>query len=241
MARMLWTATDLEMLKMHYSDNLTADIMNFFVGRSICSVASAARIHGIKKSKVFHAKGLGGRLVSGNPKGVNNQFKKGSVPFNKGKKMTEWMSPENIEKSRKGCFKKGSVPHNTLPIGSERISTDGYIEIKVKHSNDLNHTENYEFKHRVLWQQHNGPIPEGMVIVIKGDRLNFTIGDLEMISKRENFIRNSQCDSAIVKKYLRIKDPEMVEKFIAEMPGIIELKRANLILNTQIKNHENNN
>lgn len=236
MARKFWTPTDLENLKTHYPDNRTADLLPMFPGRTTVSINSAAFVYDLKKSEAYHAKGLGGRISKGSRNSIGSEFRKGMVPHNKGKKITEWMSAENIENSKKGCFKKGNISHNTLPIGSERITKDGYIEVKVRHSDNLQHNNNYEFKHRVLWQYHNGPIPEGMIVIIKtGNKTNFTINDLEMITKRENVIRNGRCDTAIVKKFLGIKDAKTVEKIIAEMPGIIELKRTNLSLNTQIQ------
>jgi hypothetical protein len=81
-----------------------------------------------------------------------------------------------------------------------------------------------------------------MIVVFKtDDKINFTIDDLEMISMRENVIRNGRSDTAIVKKYLGIKEPEMIEKVLFEVPGIIQLKRTNLILKSKIKSNENNN
>jgi hypothetical protein len=241
MARQFWSIQDLERLKTHYPDNVTADLRELFPGRSISSINSAAFIYGLKKSEIFHAKGLGGRIAKGTRIGIGSEFKKGMAPHNKGKEISEWMCAENIENSKKGRFKKGNVSHNTLPIGSERISKDGYIEVKIRHSDNLQHNNNYEFKHRVLWQDHHGPIPEGMVIRVNGDKLNFTIDELEMISQREHAIRNNQCDTAIVKKYFGVKEPEAVEKIIEAMPDVIQLKRTNLILNSKIKNYENNN
>jgi hypothetical protein len=94
----------------------------------------------------------------------------------------------------------------------------------------------------LLWESHHGAIPEGMIVVFKtDDKINFTIDDLEMISMRENVIRNGRSDTAIVKKYLGIKEPEMIEKVLFEVPGIIQLKRTNLILKSKIKSNENNN
>lgn len=60
--------------------------------------------------------------------GVKTQFKPGCIPANKGKKM-----PEHVYIAcSKSMFKKGNIPHNLVPIGSERVTKDGYIEIKVR-------------------------------------------------------------------------------------------------------------
>lgn len=51
------------------------------------------------------------------------QFKKGNIPYNKGKKGIGGWEPTQ--------FKNGHVPANYRPVGSERINVDGYVEIKV--------------------------------------------------------------------------------------------------------------
>lgn len=78
------------------------------------------------------------------------QFQKGHIPTNKGKKWDDYMSKKGQKNSRKTAFKKGNVPHNHRPVGSERISKDGYIEIKIKEPNI------FVLKHRWLWEQKNG-------------------------------------------------------------------------------------
>ena len=83
-------------------------------------------------------------------------FAKGQTPVNKGKPMPYH---PNSAATR---FKKGRLPHNTNHIGHERLSKDGYVEISVAEVNP--HTgadRRYVHKHRLLWEQANGKIPEG--------------------------------------------------------------------------------
>ena len=42
----------------------------------------------------------------------------------------------------------------------------------------------------MVWQDINGEIPEGMIVVFKDDKLNCDISNLEMITREENLIRN---------------------------------------------------
>jgi hypothetical protein len=111
-------------------------------------------------------------------------IKKGNVPLNKGQKMPK----EVYKKCKATMFKKGSVPPNRKPVGSERIdSKDGYVWIKV-----MEGLNSYRLKHRVLWEQHFGPIPKGTNVQFKdGDRLNIVIDNLELVSKDGNMLRNT--------------------------------------------------
>ena len=82
-------------------------------------------------------------------------------------------------------FKKGNVPKNYRPIGSERITKDGYIEIKVKDPNE------WQLKHRVLWENQHGKIPENHILIfLDGNRLNCSIENLKLVSRSELLILN---------------------------------------------------
>jgi hypothetical protein len=150
------------------------------------------------------------------------------------------MKPEEIEKTKATRFQKGIVPHNIKPIGYERITRDGYVEVKVRESKTNSKNKNFELKHRLVWQQHNGEIPEGMNVefVAGADRLNFTIDDLVLRTRSENMKKNFESDDAIVKRFLGINDPEMVDKIKNQHPELIELKRQTLKLNNQLNRYE---
>jgi hypothetical protein len=109
--------------------------------------------------------------------GVTGYIQKGNVPFNKGMKMP----PHVYEKAKHTMFKKGQVPHNTVPVGTEVVTDDGYIKVKTAEPNK------WRFKHRLVWQQYRGEIPKGMVICFKdGNPLNTDIGNLAMLDRREH-------------------------------------------------------
>ena len=128
-------------------------------------------------------------------------IKKGNVPKNKGKKWSEYMSKEAQEKSRRTTFKKGNIPPNHREIGEERISKDGYIEIKVQ---DGYLNNNWQLKHRYIYEQQYGPIPKGYkVIFLDGNKKNFNIDNLKLISSAEELIMNN--------KKLRYNKKELTE------------------------------
>lgn len=100
--------------------------------------------------------------------GRDGRIKAGDVSWNKGKKM-----PSNANSARTQ-FKKGHLPHNTKFAGHERVSKDGYVEISVEDTNPYTGFERrYVLKHRWLWEQVNGPVPEGHALkCLDGNRLN---------------------------------------------------------------------
>lgn len=111
--------------------------------------------------------------------GLDTTFKKGNIPFNKG------LKGQYAPGSEKGWFKKGQVPVNHREVGSERISKDGYIEIKVAEPNK------WKLKHRVVWEQHNGQVPQNRVVIfLDGNKLNVDISNLALISRSELKIMN---------------------------------------------------
>ena len=111
--------------------------------------------------------------------GLTGRFEKGHVTHNKGKKQTEYMSKEAIEKTKATRFKKGNIPQNRREIWEERISKDGYIYIKVR-DGCLN--GNWELKHRYIYKQHYGDIPNGYnVMFADKNKRNFDIDNLILV------------------------------------------------------------
>lgn len=108
-------------------------------------------------------------------------FPKGHVPQNKGKKM-----PLDVYEKCKGTmFKKGNIPPNHRPVGSERLSKDGYVEIKIAEPNK------WQLKHRYIWEQVNGEIPAGHIVVFRdNDRTNVVMSNLMLITRKDNAIIN---------------------------------------------------
>jgi hypothetical protein len=115
-----------------------------------------------------------------------NQFKKGKVPANKGKKQTEFISRAGIKRTVATRFKKGGVPKNLKPLGSTRVSKDGYLEIKTMEPNK------WEHYHRLMWEETFGDIPKGKIVrFVTKDKLNVHPFNLELVDRVENMRRNS--------------------------------------------------
>ncbi|QPC88648.1 HNH endonuclease [Mesorhizobium sp. NBSH29] len=89
--------------------------------------------------------------------GRDGHFEKGATPANKGKKM-----PFNAN-SAQTQFKKGNLTGranvNYKPVGAERRSKEGYVERKVHDGLPLQ--SRWRGVHMLLWEEINGPVPEG--------------------------------------------------------------------------------
>lgn len=85
-----------------------------------------------------------------------------------------------------GHFVKGHVPHNANYDGHERITKDGYVEIRLS-------AGNYQLKHKYLWEKEHGKVPEGWCLECRdGNRLNTSPTNWKLITRIENILKNSR-------------------------------------------------
>jgi hypothetical protein len=76
------------------------------------------------------------------------------------------------------------------PIGTERISKDGYLERKI--NDELPPQRRWRAVHLVVWEAAHGPLPKGHVIVFKnGNKRDIRLENLECISRAALMVRNS--------------------------------------------------
>lgn len=138
--------------------------------------------------------------------GLTGWFRKGREPGNKGKRMEEFASPEAIARSAKTRFKPGHRPKNELPVGSIVENSDGYL--LRKKSMVGSQWERWEMLHRAIWEEQNGPIPKGMVLIfLDGDRTNCNIENLEIVTQRENCL--------LQRRGFRTRSPELTRAGLA--------------------------
>lgn len=110
--------------------------------------------------------------------GRDGRFDKGAVAWNKGKAMA---FNSNSARTR---FRKGQLPHNTKYLGHERLSKEGYVEISIAETNPHTGFERrHVLKHRWLWEQRHGPIPDGMCLKCHGDRANTDPSNWELVPR----------------------------------------------------------
>jgi hypothetical protein len=174
-----WTEGEIKLLRQVYPDMFAEDVAKLF-NCTTRQVYNAAFKFKIKKSEEWMQKELERQADRLKIAGNIARFKPGHIPPNKGKKM----DPEQYNKCKLTFFTKGNIPHNTKWNGYERITKDGYTEIRVDKGQ-------FKLKHRIVWEQVNGPIPKGMIIVFKdNNKKNIDINNLELISRKEGINRN---------------------------------------------------
>ena len=131
--------------------------------------------------------------------GLTGRFEKGHVSHNKG----THSCPAGCEKS---WFAEGHVPVNTDPVGTVKAKGDGYIWKKI--SDDKKpYRKNWRQLHILLWEEANGPVPPGHIIIFRdGDRDHCELSNLMCISRADNAVLN--------KFGLRTNAPEFTEASI---------------------------
>ena len=148
--------------------------------------------------------------------GLTGHFPKGHVPVNKGKKM----SKELYDKAKPTMFKKGDMPHNTRPVGTIEKRSDTYWWKKIS-EDKIPARRNWKQIHRILWEETNGPIPEGYVIIFKdGNTDNLDLDNLMMVTMQERLL--------MARHGLFVKDyPELTESgaILAKLMNIINQKK----------------
>ena len=76
-----------------------------------------------------------------------------------------------------------SAPALICETDHERTSKDGYVEISVDQVNPhTGYERRFVHKHRHLWEQANGPLPDGMCLkCLDGDKTNTAPLNLSLI------------------------------------------------------------
>lgn len=212
--RRFWSPEEVEMLKREYPDRQTAELAAE-LGCSVERVYAKAADLGLHKSDAFMESDRSGRVQRGkqHPNMKATQFKPGHEPWTKGTKGIAGLHPN----SRATQFKKGSMSgaaqKKYVPIGTERLSKDGYLERKVNDDHPVP-ARRWVGVHRLVWEAAHGPIPPGHVVCFlpgrrTADRDKITLDALELVSRAELAQRN----------HPRSRDPELAK--LVQLKGAI--------------------
>lgn len=164
-----WTADEDKRLAELYG-NTTARQIGEQLNRSRSAIKNRVNILGLTKSS-----NTGG-------------FKKGNSPWNKG---TSYVAGGRSAETRfKPGTRQGKAADLYRPIGTERISKDGYLERKI--NDDMPFQKRWRAVHILNWEAANGPLPKGYALRFKdGDKTNVGIDNLELISRADLMRKNT--------------------------------------------------
>jgi hypothetical protein len=112
----------------------------------------------------------------------NGSFPKGHKPWNAGTK--------GLTGANSGSFTKGSVPKNHVPIDTIKLRVNKHGSIKTEWIKIAEPNIWRELR-RFNYEKFIGPIPAGMLVTsIDGNSLNADPGNLKLITRAENALRN---------------------------------------------------
>lgn len=189
--RIAWTKNQLNLLREKYPDSRTADLVTL-IGRDERSIYAKAADLGIKKSAAFNASPASGR--ANGRQGTGTRFVKGQSAWNEGQHYQP--GGRCAETQFKKGQMSGAAQHNYVPIGSLRVTKDGYLERKITDDQTIAPARRWVGVHRMVWIEANGKVPQGHVVVFKpGMRTasleEITPGKVELVTRAELMKRNS--------------------------------------------------
>lgn len=163
-----WSAAEERALRRLYATH-TAREIGERLGRSRIAIKNKALKLGLGNCVKSHNAGC---------------FKPGLVPWNKG---TRYIAGGRSAETR---FQPGDKPHTWNPVGHERVSKEGYLLRKVTDTGVTR--RDYRPVHHLVWQEAGREIPPGHALVFRdGDKRNFALGNLELVTRADLMRRNS--------------------------------------------------
>jgi hypothetical protein len=209
--KVFWTAEQIEVLRQRYP-NERAEVLAALFDCDVQRVYAKAAKLGLSKSAEFFASAESGR-TGHDDRGIAGRFVKGMKSWNKGVKG----STGNHPNCRRTQFKKGRPANETfnyVPIGTEKLSKEGYLLRKVTDDPTIAPVRRWEAVHRLVWAEANGPIPAGYVVCFLPGRFSneaakITPDALELVHRRDLANRN----------HPRNKDPELAK--LVQLKGAI--------------------
>lgn len=188
--RTLWTDEQLDLLRMFYP-SFNSENVAFMVGHSVRSTYQKARALGLKKSAELMSTESARRISQIDHPAREHRFQKGLVPWNKGTKGVVGVHEACRATQFKPGERRGVAVKLYQPIGTERVSKDGYLERKV--NDDMPLQKRWRAVHLVVWEAANGLLPKGHAVTFKdGNKRNLALENLELVSRADLMRRNTR-------------------------------------------------
>jgi len=166
-----WTDDEEQYLIANYANTSNIELAKMLGKKDANAIGAKASHLKLRKSGQFLRESCKAR--------TKGQFKKGLIPHNKGKKLSQ----ETKEKLKPTMFKRGNRPHNAQPVGTETKDKYGYVWVKIAEPSE------WKLKHHIAYGE---PVPTGhKVIFLDGNKYNFERGNLQLVSNAELMNRNT--------------------------------------------------
>lgn len=183
--RVQYTPEQIEAIRTRYPHERTNNIARD-LGLTVNNVYQRAAALGLCKTPEYLASPDACRLKRDSSCGELYRYTKGHIPANKGTRRPGWSAGRMVDTQ----FKKGQKPHSWRPIGTERLSKEGYLQVKLRETGVSRH--DYVAVHQLVWELHRGAIPAKHHVAFKdGDKTNITIENLELVSFADMMKRNT--------------------------------------------------
>lgn len=180
-----WTADRIDALRRLHPTHSAQEIAAA-LGTTVSSVHYKSAQLGLKKSTEWIAERTRQAMANPDHPGRRSQFSPGLIPHNKGREFRAG------GRSAETQFKRGNTPHTWRPIGSTSTSRDGYLLRKVSDTGITR--RDYALVHQLVWRMHGRAAPNHRthaLVFIDGNKRNFDINNLELVSRAELMRRNS--------------------------------------------------
>ena len=181
--RHCWTAAEDRRLTDRYPDCNTADLAAE-LNLAVTQVYHRANTLKLRKSQEFLRAQLylAGQAIA--QIGTHTQFQPGRKTWNKGQHFVAG------GRSAETRFKPKQRPPNYKPVGSERVSKNGYRQRKLTDTGYPPH--DWVCLHHIIWRSAGRDIPNGFALCfIDGNKQNIHLENLHLVSRQDLMRRNS--------------------------------------------------
>lgn len=228
----IWTKPEIEFLRIHYPTTPTLKLARHF-NRTLNSVYAEAHALGLRRVD------NPGNIQKGERRGIQWQFKKGNIPYNKGMK-----GRPSVGRMSETQFKKGHLPKNTLFDGAVAIRTDWHDKRQRKYKWIRIGLGKWKMLHVVVYEHFNGPVPPDHIVVFAdGNSMDCRLDNLRCIDRVQHAEETRNKDEFIAKCLASTRgggkggyDRDLYRHLLRQ-PALLEVKRRQLQLKRTVQEH----
>jgi HNH endonuclease len=187
MKKHIWTEDEDEILRGRFAE-LSAAELAALLGVGVKIVYWRASVLGLRKTREWVAERARQRSKQPGHGGAANYFCKGLVPWNKGLRYIA--GGRSGETQFRPGVRTGRAVELWHPVGTLRISADGYLQRKVNDDHPIH--KRWRAEHILIWEAAHGPLEKSLAVCFRdGNKQNLDLDNLECISRAELMRRNS--------------------------------------------------